>query len=74
MTNVHTSRHIDLLPGRSFGVVLVNSLTLMRAGLSKEQAMAQALNVAGYRPRGSDNGNYAFSQTQHHLRDCPYAG
>ena len=50
MTNVHTSRHIDLLPGRSLAVVLANSLTLMRAGFSKGQAMAHALNAAGYRP------------------------
>jgi hypothetical protein len=34
----------------SLPVLLANSLRRMRAGLSKHQAMAQALNVAGYRP------------------------
>jgi hypothetical protein len=51
MTNIRILLRVDLVPGRSFRVVLVNSLLLMRAGLSKHQAMAQALNVAGYRPR-----------------------
>lgn len=44
---------VDLLPGTSLWVLLVNSLLLMRAGLSKHQAMAAALNVAGYRPRAT---------------------
>ena len=40
----------DLRPGRSFEIVLENALTLMKAGIPKGQAMAEALNVAGYRP------------------------
>jgi hypothetical protein len=46
-----TTHTVDLLPGQSPRVLLVNSLLLMRAGLSKHQAMAAALNVAGFRPR-----------------------
>jgi hypothetical protein len=42
-----------LKPGRDFDTVLENSLTLIRQGWSKGQAMAIALNVAGYRPPDS---------------------
>lgn len=42
---------VDLVPGKSLRILLVNCLLLMRAGLSKHRAMAGALNVAGYRPR-----------------------
>jgi hypothetical protein len=39
-----------LKAGRNFETVVENSLALTRAGLSKGQAMAAALNFAGYRP------------------------
>ena len=51
LLNGHTSRHVDVLPGGSPRVLLLNSLRLMRAGLSKQMAMQQALNVADCRPR-----------------------
>lgn len=39
-----------LKPGQAFQTLLENSLTLMAAGFDKGEAMAIALNVAGYRP------------------------
>ena len=51
MVNIQFARRpVELLPGRSLHVLLRNSLALMRAGASKQLAMQQALNHAGYRP------------------------
>ena len=43
-------RYVDLRPGRSKDIIVANALALMRAGVPKWQALAEALNVAGYRP------------------------
>jgi hypothetical protein len=47
--------YVDVRPGRRFEVVLENALALIRAGVPKGQAMAEALNVAGYRPPAKDD-------------------
>lgn len=39
-----------MVPGSRFDTVLENALALMGKGYSKGEAMAIALNVAGYRP------------------------
>lgn len=39
-----------LKPGKTFDVVLDNSLALIRAGWTKGEAMAISLRAAGYRP------------------------
>ncbi len=41
---------IDLKPGTDVPTMTENALGLMSEGMPKEQAMAAALNVAGYRP------------------------
>jgi hypothetical protein len=47
-------RGLGLLPplkrGQDFWIVVENSLTLIAAGWEKGQALATALNLAGYRP------------------------
>lgn len=40
-----------LIPGDSMPVILANSLRLIKAGWSKDEAMATSLWVAGYRKK-----------------------
>lgn len=42
-----------LEPGSDLSIVLANSLRLIKQGMPKGQAMATALEVAGYRPPSS---------------------
>ena len=44
-----------LTPGRNYQTVLKNSLRLVRLGVPREQALALALNFAGYRPRNLED-------------------
>jgi hypothetical protein len=52
--SARTPRGLGLLPplkrGQGFWIVVENSLTLIAAGWEKGQALATALNLAGYRP------------------------
>ena len=43
----------DLKPGKDLKTLLENALRLMAEGESKAEAMAHALNVAGFRPASS---------------------